>query len=178
MPPYTGFVGESYPAASVWERSVTKNWILEKNESETARSPYTLVPTEGLTLATSVSPAPIKALFEQNGRVFFVAAAGFYELTYDSGTGTYTATSRGTLAVDGNPATICANGPSGGQLFITAGDVGYCFVLATNTLTTVVASGAAMGASIDGRFHVLDSSTGIVSFSALLDGTSWPGANV
>ena len=45
-----------------------------------AKSPAALYPTPGVTTFTTVPDAPIRGLFEHNGRVFVVAGAGFYEI--------------------------------------------------------------------------------------------------
>src|SRR3990167_1087598 len=45
-----------------------------------AKSPAALYPTPGVTTFTTVPDAPIRGLFEHNGRVFVVAGAGVYEI--------------------------------------------------------------------------------------------------
>ncbi len=169
MPPYPGFFGPAYQSASYMaatERCI--NFYLEKNETPNAPTPYCLLPTPGFELLVTVAEGPIRAIVSDvDSRCFFVAGFALYEW---NGT---TATARGTLAADEFPATLCWNGPAGGELFITSGDVGYILTLATNILTIELASGASMGAFLDGYFLSLDSSTGTLRRSDLLDGTTW-----
>lgn len=86
-----------------------------------------------------------------------------------------TLTTRGTVAIDANPATICSNGDGGGQLFVTSGGNGYVYNLTTNTLTQIAALNgkATMGDYLDGYFLCLDGANSTFYISALLDGTSW-----
>lgn len=166
---YPGFLGPSYLGRSYMadtERCV--NFYLEKNETPNAPSPYCLLPTPGFTLIVEVAEGPIRAAATAGTRTFFVAGFTLYELNSDD-----TATARGVVQSDENPATICWNGAGGDQLFITSGDVGYCYELSTDTLTEVLASGAAMGSFLDGFFLSLDAATGTLRISDLLDGAVW-----
>ncbi len=144
------------------------NLYIEKNETPNAPNPYVMLPTPGYATVVTVAEGPIRGTVTADGRDFFVAGFAFYELNADD-----TATLRGTLAADTNPATLCWNGPAGGQLFLTSGDVGYNYDLATNTLTTVLLSGATMGSFLDGFFLALDAATGTLQISDLLDGLVW-----
>ncbi len=128
-----------------------------------------LYPSPGVEVfSPEATERPVRALFAQNGRCFAVIGPTLYEI---SGGGARTV--RGTVAVDLNPATITANGDGGAQLFITSGGVGYCYDLLTNTLSTVLASGASMGAMLDGYFISLDATSSTFFLSDLLDGTTW-----
>ncbi len=167
MPRYP-FIGEAYPSESYQTRSICDNLYLEKHEVEGAATPYALLPTPGTILFASVSQAPIRAVFAIGGEAYCVAGYAFYELFSDG-----TTIQRGTVEYNLHPATICANGDAGDQLFVTSGDVGYCYDRTTHAFTTVQAVGCTMGASIDGRFVYLDASTGTVYSSALYDGTTW-----
>src|SRR4051812_30436714 len=100
VPALQGFIGEAYPSSSYLERAELRNWYLEQNGSTGA---WSLVPTPGVSLLTSVTPATYRAGLEQNGRAFVVVGAGFYEVTTDGAT--WSTTLRGTLATDANPAT-------------------------------------------------------------------------
>lgn len=166
---YKGFLGPSYASASYMaatERLV--NFYLEKNETPNASSPFCLLNTPGFTTLCTVPEGPIRAMFTTDTQQFFVAGFRFYEL----GAGDVPI-ARGTLAADARPATISWNGPNGGQLYITSGDVGYCYDLTTHTLTTVLASGASMGAFLGGFFLSLNASLASLQISALFDGTAW-----
>jgi hypothetical protein len=170
MAKYPGFLGPSYQSASYMaanERTV--NFYLEKNETPNVETPYCLLPTPGFELLVTVAEGPIRGqIAGVNGRSFFVSGFRLYEVFAD-----WTVTGRGTLAADVNPVTMCWNGPNGGQLFITSGDVGYILDLATNVLTTVLASGATMGAYLDGFFLALDAATATLQISDLLNGLVW-----
>jgi hypothetical protein len=166
---YPGFVGPAYQSSSYMagnERLV--NFYVEKNETPNANTPYCLLPTPGFETVVTVPEGPIRGDLTVGDRAFFVAGFNFYELNDDD-----TATVRGVLASDANPATLSWNGPNGNQLFITSGDVGYCYDLGTDTLTTVLVSGATMGAFLDGFFLSLDATTATLQISDLLDGLIW-----
>lgn len=170
---YPGFLGPSYRSASYMADSErTVNLYLEKNETPNAPNPYCLLHTPGFELLLTVPEGPIRGEIAQvNDRAFFVAGFRLYELFNTAGV--WSATARGTLASDANPATLCWNGPNGGELFITSGDVGYILTLATNALTVVLASGATMGAFLDGFFLSLDGATATLRISDLFDGLTW-----
>lgn len=140
--------------------------------SASPKAPISLYPTPGLQTFLTLPTYPNKALFEMDGRAFAVSGNTFYELFAN---GTFT--SRGTVAIDGNQATICSNGQGGNQLFITAGTNGYIFNLMTNAFSTVL-SGVTQGAFLDGFFLAFDAVTSKLKSSALEDGTTWPAANV
>lgn len=105
-----------------------------------------------------------------DGREFAVIGTTFYEV-FENGT----ATARGTVATNENPATICGNGAAGGQLFVTSGGNGYVYDLDLDTLSQVAALNgeATMGGHLDGRFLALDANTAKLRISDLLDGTTW-----
>ena len=154
------------------ERAI--NWFMEPMESPTTPAPWVLLPTPGFTQIANVPQAPIRGMFSQNGRVFFVAGFAFYEMDPV----TYVTTLRGSVAADGNPVTMCSNGDAGGQLFLTSAGVGYLFDLNTSAFTTVLASGATMGDYLDGYFLALDATTSTFRISNLLDGSTWNPAQV
>lgn len=169
LQPYQGFLGPSNQSKSPFaddERTV--NLFAEPTESPSAPAPWVLLPTPGLTQLATVPQAPVRANFAENGRQFFIAGFAFYEYTTAGVT-----TLRGSVASNENPATIFSNGFVGNQLFITSGDVGYCFDLTTNTLTTVLPSGATMGGYLDGFFLALDAATSTLQISNLFNGLIW-----
>lgn len=171
MPSYPGFVGPAYQSQSYLadaERCI--NWYVERNESSGAPTPYALMPCPGFETFASVSQAPIRGEFYQNGRGFFVAGAAFYEVFSDG-----TTTLRGTVAADTHPVTIHANGDAGEQLWITSGGVGYVYALDTDTLSVEGNPGTtvSMGGFLSGRFLYLDADSGAFYASAQYDGTTW-----
>lgn len=161
---YPGFVGGSAqslnPLASL---QGTMNFY-----TEVVRGRKTYYPVEGTTIFGTTTHVGNRASFEENGRAFSVHANQLVEWFADGST-----IDRGFVTQDDNPATICSNGTTGGQLFITSGTNGYCYVLATNTLTLVLAGVAVQGAMLDGFFLAFNPVNGEVRFSALNDGTSW-----
>lgn len=125
----------------------------------------------------ALSASPVRALFYQDGRCFAVAGGGFFEIF-----GNHSAVTRGALAANIRPATICSNGTAGHQLFICSGGHGYIFDLSANTLTEITAPGfpspALMGGFCDGYFVVLKGQSIQFQISALLNGLSWSGLDV
>jgi hypothetical protein len=168
---YPSFVGPSYQSQSATaDQEDTINWYPERMESPGAVSKWALYPTPGVTELDEYTSGPGRAHFFLDGREFAVQGTAFNEIS-ESGT----ITNRGTVAMGSNPATICGNGDGGGQLFITSGDNGYVYTLATDTLTQVAALNgiATMGDQLDGYFIALDANTSKVYASDLLDGATW-----
>ncbi len=172
---YPGFLGPAYQSASPFaDAEQCINWYTERNESPNAPTPAVLLPTPGVRpYAVVAAPAPSRALFTDNGRTFYVAGAGFYEVVTSAG-GVLSTTLRGTVVFDSNPATICSNGAPGHQVFVTSGGLGYLFDLNSSAFSTVVASGCFQGGYLDGFFLYLNTTTSTLWVSALLDGTTWP----
>lgn len=171
-------LGRSYVAQSpITDQEFTMNLFLEKSESKGATSPVTMIVTPGVQTWVQVSKVGFRAMFEMNGRCFGVVQDTLYEFTFPAEIGT--ATSRGTVALDNNPATISTNGEGGDQLFITSGGNGYNFNLTTNTLTQIAALNgiATQGDYLGGYFLAFDVNTSTVYYSDLLDGTSWDPTN-
>lgn len=159
---YPGFVGDSNPRLS-WTLSIERlvNWYLDR------QGPI-LLPTPGFSTFAATTNVNGRAALSANGRGFMVFGTGLWEIFENQ-----TATLRGSVVQDNHPATISYNGLAGGQLFITSGNQGYCYVLATNTLTQVLTDKAFQGGMKDGYFLSFDRATGRVFLSDLNDGTSW-----
>lgn len=171
MPQYPGFLGPSNRGQSYMaDDEVLRNWYLERNESPSAPNPWAMVPCPGFAAFASVSQAPTRGGFYQDGRAFFVAGAAFYELFTDG-----TTTLRGTVANDVLPVTIHANGDAGDQLWIASGGIGYVYDLTANTLAVDGNAGTtvSMGSFLSARFLYLDATTGAFYASAQYDGTTW-----
>lgn len=176
MPPYPAFIDGSYPSQSpVTDSEETINWLVELAESPGATSRASLYPVPGFRLFTSVNQLGGRAMFAMgtgqtaiSGRAFGVVGPTFYEFFADN-----TSTVRGTVAVDGSPATICTNGDGGDQVFVTSGNNGYCFDLLTNTLTQVLTGAATMGGELYGYFVAFDAVRNQIRISALFDGVTW-----
>lgn len=170
MPPLSGFVNGSYETASrVVAGEDTINLFPEAvPQGGKARSAF--VPAPGTTEFAAVSDSPGRGAFAHNGRAFAVCGRTLYEFTSAG-----VATNRGTVAVDGNPATFDTNGIGGNQLLVTSGGAGYVLNLTTNVLTTPLASGAAMCGQLDGFFVSLNATTSTMRISESLDGSTWSG---
>lgn len=160
------FESQSYKA----DIADTINWYPEQLEDEGATQRHVLYPTPGVVEIADASAGSGRAHFFQGGREFAVIGTAFLEL--DSGGNL---TTRGTVALGNNPATIVSNGDGGGQLFITSGDNGYLYDLTANVLSQITAldGKATMGEHLDGYFLALDSATSTFYFSDLLDGATW-----
>ncbi len=173
---YPAFVGSSYLSQSpITDQESTINWFEETAESPGATAKASLYPAPGFRLFASVSPLGGRAMFAMgsgqtavSGRAFGVIGNTLFELLADG-----TTTNRGTVAVDGNPATLCTNGDGGFQLFLTSGNNGYCFDLLTNTLTQVLTGAAIQGGELYGYFVAFDAARNQIRISALFDGTTW-----
>lgn len=172
------FVGPAYTAQSQKiECEQLKNLYLEPVESGAGQLPMGYVNRPGLTTFGSGFVGPIRALFAQDGRVFFVGGHYFYELAIGG-----TATRYGPIAIDGGLATIVSNGDGGHQLAIASGGSGYIFDLVANTLTQITAASFPAPCStitfLDGYFIALTRNTNQIGFSALFNGLSWSGLDV
>jgi hypothetical protein len=149
----------------------------------TPQAQMVLYRVPGMALWSTLSGSSTRATYTNAGstgneRLFAVAGTVFYEINNNG-----TATNRGAVQADTNPATICSNGTNGGQLFICSGSRGYIFTLATNTLTEIAdvdfpQAQAVMGAFTDGYFVVLNETTGAFQFSGLFDGAAWNALDV
>jgi hypothetical protein len=166
---YPHFIGGSHTVQSpIADGQRTVNWYVERQQLPGGKSQMALYPTPGVETLATATTASGRGHFYQDGREFAVIGTTFYEI---GSTGTLT--SRGTVAIDDNPATISSNGDGGGEVFITSGNNGYVFTLATNLLTQVRTGATTIGGQIDGYFVVLDAATSTLFISDLLDGTTW-----
>jgi hypothetical protein len=165
------FFGGSYESQSTLaDCSRSINWYPEQLQDPGASCKTVLYPTPGVVVLDSVGVGNGRAHYYLNGREFAVIGATLYEIN-SSGK----LTSRGTVGLDSNPATITSNGDGGGQLFITSNSNGFCYDLAANTLSQVgtMDGKCTMGDMLDGRFLVLDAATSTFYISALFDGMTW-----
>lgn len=181
--PRFGLVGQAYTAASVAvANEECINWYPEVNESGQAMlqsSQYggrsfpqvaSLLSTPGLSVFATLGASPVRGQCWTGSRLFVVAGGSLYELASDG-----TATLRGYIASDSNPASIITNGI---QLLIVSGGHAYSYILSTNTLADQTANLAGTPVKCD-----YSDSYGIVCFansnkfqmSQVLDFTTWPG---
>lgn len=165
-----GFVGPSYQAPSYRaDVEQTINWIPQVVTANGRVTDRFLNQPPGLLTFASMSLAPIRAVFAQDGLMFAVVGFGFLEI-FSNGT----SINRGTVNNDYLPAWIGSSGDAGGQLGIRAGGSWYNYDLVTHALTSVPAAGINLVASgyLDGYFWTLDDAS-TFHLSNLLDGTTW-----
>lgn len=173
---FKNIFGRSYLVDNViTDGESTVNWVAEPSESEGATSKISFIPTPGVDALLMVDKVGYRCMWSMNGRTFGVVQDGFYEFTKAGSV--WTATLRGTVALDNNPATISANGESAAQLFITSGGLGYNYDLSTDTLTTIAGLAATQGGFLGGYFLAFDKDTSRVRYSDLFDGTVWDPLN-
>ena len=176
------FIGPSNVLRSVnVDREQTLNLLLERSGAGTPKVDPTFYGRPGVYPWQALGAGPHRAAFAQDNLAFCVSGGGFYEV-FAGGTNNF----RGTVQVDGNPATICSNGGADGsgghQLFITSGGKGYIYDLVSQAFTTIVADGfpvpCLQGAFLNGYFLGLQTNADKVQISNLLDGTLWDALDV
>ena len=176
---WPGFLGGSYQNFNpIADDEETWNWFPERLE-QGSQGKLIFHPTPGVeeigSTATAIAPGtnqtPGKAHFVQAGREFAVIGIGFYEISA-SGDPTFI----NSVAIDGNPATICSNGAAGQLIMITSGGNAAFYNFVTGAFTNIPALNglATMGDFLDGYFLILDAETSTVYHSALNDGLTWP----
>lgn len=182
MARFPGFIGPTNVNQSInvdCERTI--NGVYEVPGAGNPVVSASIYKRPGVRPFVALGTAPIRALFYQDGRCFGISGLLFCEILASQ-----TRIVRGTVAADGNPATICSNGGSDGsgghQLFIVSGGHGYIFDLVANTLTEITADGfptpCAMGTFIDGYFIALKSQSNQFNISNLEDGLLWDALDV
>lgn len=169
---YPRFCGPSTPAQSpLADCERTVNWYVEPMAGSAMPGEVALYPVPGQRLFIGSALIPdvgVRGAIIANGRVFMVIGPTLYELLVDG-----SVINRGTVANDGKLAVLSYNGIAGGQLFITSGTNGYCYVLATNVLSTVLSGEAVFGGMLSNRFLAFSPTTGKVRLSAQNDGMTW-----
>lgn len=174
---WPAFCGPTYLRSQSMLASPERCVNLYPQKVRTARGiEYVLYPTPGLTTFATPGGSPGRGIHAQalgqTAQCWAVIGPTVYEVFEDG-----TTTSRGTVAVDGNPATLVTNGDGGDELFITSGDLGYILNLSTNVLTQVV-SDVTMGGFMNGYFIALDAATSTIKISDLLDGATWQASQI
>lgn len=165
---YPEFISGGYETLSVTaDQRKLVNWYVRRMELGGSNSRYALFPTPGVSELVEAANGPGRGHFYADSREF----AAIYNKIYEINESGSTLTERGTVAVDGNPATFTSNGDGGGQLLITSGSNGYSYDLSTDTLSQVASlnSKATQCDHLDGYGLVLDSATSTVYISDLLD---------
>lgn len=146
MSAFHGFIGGAYAGANPVSANETLiNWYVSAVETRGGTSPAELLPTPGVTAFATVGVSGGRAAWAGDGRCFVVFGDTLYEILSNGD-----AISRGTVALDSNPATISTNGDAGGQLLITSGGNAYSYDLTSNTLTLEITGDVLMGGVSDG----------------------------
>jgi hypothetical protein len=167
MPAIAGFVGGAYSAQNpVSANETAVNWFASAVETPSGATPAEMLPTPGLSTVATASVGGCRAAWAGDGRCFFVFGDTLFELD-----ATLALTSRGTVALDGNPATISTNGDAGNQLLITSGGNAYSYDLGTDTLTLQITGNCLQGGVVDGFGVVFGAAQ--FRISDLFDVTVW-----
>lgn len=172
---YPGFIGSSdRVSARTVNAERTINFYPEI-ATGTPKARSWLVPTPGLAPFVVLGAGPVRALFSEEGRCFAVGGGHFFEILASQ-----TFLYRGSVGMDGHPASISSNGSDGHQLFIVSNGDGFIFNLDSNLFTPLDVATApdfprpcAMGAFVDGYFLALQAQTDRFQISALEDGLVW-----
>lgn len=166
-----GFVGPAYVSLSpIADGEDLRNWYIEILESPNAANKVALYPTPGRRALFTVSDVGGRALFDMAGRTHGVMGTGVYELFPSM----LTATKRGTVLQDNNPAQITSNGAAGGELAIASGGQVYYLKQSDNTLSAVSGVAALQVGMLDGYFIAFDPIAAKIRLSPLNDSSgSW-----
>lgn len=167
---YPGFCGPSYVAqSSLTDCEDCINFLVESNKAPHAQSPFSLLPTPGVSLLSLGPSVGSRGGLAINGQALIVYGPSVYSINHD-----FSWTFIGTVAVNANPATVSYNGVQG-QWWITSGSNGYLWVPGTSTFSQVanMTGNADMGGYLDGFFLALNRSTGQMFVSKAGDGSTW-----
>jgi len=162
------FVGPSYVYRSKnfdVQRSV--NVFPVKSETGTSKNIGGMQGTPGISTFLTFPKFPVRGGINVNGRVFWVAGNGFYEIFSDS---TYIL--RGTLTTSTGNISIDTNG---NQICVVTDPDGFIFNLTTNVFSQITDSyylGAVTVTFIDGYFMFNKPDSQVYFLSALYDGTT------
>ena len=167
MPEWPGFIGGSSPGTSlVQDAERTINLYVERMEGAGGKVPQALYPVPGYTAWSSgVTTVGTRGMCAAGTRRFAVIGNTLWEFN-DNGA----ATSRGTVAVDGNPAQMVYGGVTANQLGICSGGAVYSFALGTNILSaTALVSGYTHLGFAHGYGVAFNPTTGRAQLSSLND---------
>jgi len=168
---WDAFCGPSSTAlAQDVQRAV--NLFCERADTSGKNERYALVGTPGRSLFATLAGGGVRALHTEPGqgadRCFAIGGSKLYELASDG-----TATLRGDVSTDGQPAKIASNTVDGGtQLFIASDRKGFLYVLTTDALTGPIANVDPLSVVALSTYFVALTSLGI-QWSDPLDGATW-----
>lgn len=172
MPRFPGFIYGSSPAQTIiadGERSI--NWLVKNiTAQERIGSRAFLVPTPGqvtfLTLTGSGSGG--RGLFAMRDQMHAVIGTTMWEVFANQ-----SATVRGSVTQDANPAQIVDNGDVGNERLFSSGGNAYLLDLGTNVFSQVLTGDATMIGMLDGYFLAFDQPNSRFRISGLNDGATW-----
>jgi hypothetical protein len=127
-----------------------------------------LYPAPGVRRYATTTALNGRGLFAQDNYVLAAIGSKLFRVTNINST-----VEIGAIVADNNPATMCTNGDSGGQAFVTSGDNGYIVDIVADTISQVRSGATSMGAMLDTYFLALDAETSTLFLSDLNDGTIW-----
>lgn len=163
---YPNYLGGSYTSQSpIADGARLINWYTERVEGPGARAPLAFYPVPGSSTFVSTTDAVGRGAFTMAGRTHFVIGGGVWEVF-----GSMTASRRGSVAQDANPASMTYNGSAGNRLCIASGGTLYYLNLSSNAVSAVsgVTKGFQVG-MIDGFFVNFDITTNRIYVSPLND---------
>ena len=176
-----GFIGAAYADDSpnvACQRCV--NLYPETVQVGGEKNVVSLKSLPGMKAFTLLPTHPVRGMYTLNEQLYVVSGDTFYEVFADGG---YNAID--SVLDDGFPATICGNGPTGHQIFITSGGNGYCYDTTSLAFVRVAFTTGAtdylvaqFGAFLSERFLALDVSSNQWYMSDQYDGTTWDPTNV
>jgi hypothetical protein len=165
----SGFYQSQSPAA---DAQICQNFYPETVESGEGKSATVLYPSPGLAIFAQLPDGPIRQILRVNipqspTQLFAIAGGTLFEVFSD---GTFN--NRGAVANDGKPASMCN---SNIQVMIASGGQGYCYTIASQTLSAPVATiaGAVQVGYSDGFFVALIANCAQIFVSNPLDGLTW-----
>lgn len=119
----------AYPVIGA-ERCI--NLLPERVETKNPKSDLVLRRTPGLRLFGTLTDQPGRHLFAQDGRLFAMAGAKYFEVAANG-----TPTVLGSVAPSGHPGSTVSNGGRGNQLLIESGGLGYTYGLTSGTFAQI-----------------------------------------
>ena len=165
MPAWPGFVGGSYPSASAVAHAERTINLYVEDESLYSVPGYT-------SWSSGVTTVGTRGMRVANGRQFAVIGGALWEFDNNG-----TATDRGAVNPDGNPAQMVYSGVVANQLGVASGGAVYAFNLGTNVLTaTTLTSGYTHLGYAHGYGVAFNPTTGRVQLSNLNDLSTYGGA--
>lgn len=172
--PDFGFCGPSYSTVSPLLDGQRVFNLYPEPGMPTSKSKIGYVGTPGLQLYGTLPTAPVRDLFQINGRMFAVGGTHFYEVA-TAGFGIVTDFGAMGASTGTGPARMVANGT---QLLVVDSSVAQIFnANPVGPAMNFVFSGFDLE-YLDGFYFGLSAAAlNQVNNSALLDGTTWPGLN-